>query len=309
LRATLARLPLSFAISLSNPSVLPISVLVSTVNGTATSGSDFTALSNQLVEFAPGEQHKTIILDVAGDSIQEPNETFGVQLFTPVNARLGVGSATGTIVDDDAGGPGSNVLTFVEPDGDAVTVSVSGTKLNAEDITFAEDGSIAVIDLTRFATVQQAIGGKPLNLSIGVKAAGGFGDGFTKVGLLNATGVGLGKVMLRGDLGQFLAGNGTGKAAVKSLSITGDLGSSSLSELSKIVGGINKLSVGGALNKGAVQVDGKIGTVVIKGDFVGDARSRCCLRLQPLHRKASTISSLKVGQCLVVSCWRTASGA
>ena len=46
-----------------------------TVNGTATSGSDYIAKSGTLT-FNPGETKKTITIEVKGDSKKEANETF-----------------------------------------------------------------------------------------------------------------------------------------------------------------------------------------------------------------------------------------
>ncbi|HJU41709.1 MAG TPA: hypothetical protein VJ691_02805, partial [Vicinamibacterales bacterium] len=48
---------------------------------------------------------KTISVVVNGDTTAEPNETFTVTLSNPVNAVIGDGSGTGTILNDDAAGP------------------------------------------------------------------------------------------------------------------------------------------------------------------------------------------------------------
>src|SRR5688500_15532061 len=53
-------MPFSFPITLSESSVNSVSVLVSTDDGSATADGDFTALTNELVVFAPGETSKSV---------------------------------------------------------------------------------------------------------------------------------------------------------------------------------------------------------------------------------------------------------
>ena len=50
-----------------------------------------------------GDSSKTVSVTVAGDNVDEPNETFTVTLSNPSSsATIGDGTATGTITDDDA---------------------------------------------------------------------------------------------------------------------------------------------------------------------------------------------------------------
>ena len=93
--------PMTFAVTLDQPSVLPVSVGFQTANGTAIGGSDFQA-ANGTVLFAPGETSKTISIQVIGDATAELDETFTVPLSTPTNAAIADGTATGTIRNDDA---------------------------------------------------------------------------------------------------------------------------------------------------------------------------------------------------------------
>ncbi len=59
-------------------------------------------LPGTFVTFAPGETAKVITVNVAGDTIGEPNETFSVTLSNPTNtAVIGTATATGTIQNDD----------------------------------------------------------------------------------------------------------------------------------------------------------------------------------------------------------------
>jgi Ca2+-binding RTX toxin-like protein len=80
----------------------PVTVDFATANGTATAGSDFTAVSGTLT-FAPGETSKTVGVPVTDDAAAEPGETFEVVLGSPRGATLdGTGRTTAGIVDDDA---------------------------------------------------------------------------------------------------------------------------------------------------------------------------------------------------------------
>jgi uncharacterized repeat protein (TIGR01451 family) len=71
---------------------------------TANEGFDFVATQGTLT-FRAGETVKTFSVPVIGDTLDEGDETFGVQLFNPINATIDRAVATGTIVDDDHGGP------------------------------------------------------------------------------------------------------------------------------------------------------------------------------------------------------------
>lgn len=76
------------------------SVDYTTEDVTARAGTDYTARSGTLV-FAPGEKTKTITVPVAGDTQDEPDETFRLVLSNPADAVLARAVATGTIVNDD----------------------------------------------------------------------------------------------------------------------------------------------------------------------------------------------------------------
>ena len=91
------------------------SVLFKTANGSATAGSDYTAVS-QAVSFAVGETSKTVSVPILEDSLVEGAETVSLTLSSPSSgATLGSPSAaTLTIQDNDTasgGGSGSNTGT------------------------------------------------------------------------------------------------------------------------------------------------------------------------------------------------------
>jgi hypothetical protein len=83
-----------------------ISVNVASGGGSASAGSDYTALS-QTVSWADGDSAaKTVALVVMDDSADEQNETVTLTLSAATGgASLGTGTATVTIVDDDVTPP------------------------------------------------------------------------------------------------------------------------------------------------------------------------------------------------------------
>jgi chitinase len=91
---------LRFTVSLSAASGKKVTVSVSTANGTARAGSDYTARTATLT-FNPGVTSQTFTVTVLGDKAKEANETLYAVLSKPVNATLGTAKATGTIKNDD----------------------------------------------------------------------------------------------------------------------------------------------------------------------------------------------------------------
>lgn len=89
-----------FTVTLSPSSTTAVTVQYATANDTATAGSDYTAASGTLT-FNPGETEKQINISVSGDTDDELDETFIVQLSNPTNADLLDATAVGVIIDDD----------------------------------------------------------------------------------------------------------------------------------------------------------------------------------------------------------------
>lgn len=91
---------LSFPLTLSGPSAIPVSVGVSTVNGTAIAGTDYTSTSGT-VTFAAGQTSATFTVPVIDNSIHQPDRTLSAVLGNPVATTIGTASAAGTILDDE----------------------------------------------------------------------------------------------------------------------------------------------------------------------------------------------------------------
>ena len=103
----------SVTVRLSRASDQVVTVSYATADGTATSPADYTAASGT-VTFAPGETTKTIAVSIVGDAVDEPDETFTVNLSSPGNATIVDGQAIVTIADDDPPGPNENTRMAVD---------------------------------------------------------------------------------------------------------------------------------------------------------------------------------------------------
>ncbi len=113
-----------------------VSVLFTTLPGTATAGPDYTPTAG-LVLFGPGETAKVTTVPVSEDAIVEGSETVDLLLISPVvvnrpdsTAVLGLSTATLTIVDNDFL-PGEFTLVvasnFVNEGAGLVTITVLRT--------------------------------------------------------------------------------------------------------------------------------------------------------------------------------------
>ncbi|RMG36627.1 MAG: hypothetical protein D6725_10320, partial [Planctomycetota bacterium] len=102
-----------FTVTLSESSDVPIDVDYATSDGTATAGSDYVAAAGTL-RFDPGVTVQTISIEIIGDTVIEPDETFFVTLTVANSDFVSVlaGTGQGTIVDDDNPGPANVGLNF-----------------------------------------------------------------------------------------------------------------------------------------------------------------------------------------------------
>ncbi|NQV69649.1 MAG: DUF4347 domain-containing protein [Pseudohongiella sp.] len=135
----------TFTVTRSGATGGTTTVNYATANGTALSGSDYTAKSGSL-SFAPGETSKTIAVSVTDDTAVESSEAFTVGLSNIADASSSAESITdnsgaGTISDNDSAG-----LTLT---GTTLTTSETGTnasftvKLNSQpsgDVTVTVTG-------------------------------------------------------------------------------------------------------------------------------------------------------------------------
>ncbi len=91
----------SFSVTLSPGSAQTVTVDYVAVSDTAMLGSDFQPSSGTLT-FGPGETQKSITVLVNGDTTQEPDRTFFVNLSKPSGGvTISKAQGTGTIINDD----------------------------------------------------------------------------------------------------------------------------------------------------------------------------------------------------------------
>lgn len=111
---------LTFTVSLSSaPVFTPVTIDYATSDGTATTPADYNATTGT-VTFGVGETSKPVLVPIVNDSLDENDETLSLTLSNAVNAIIqpGQGTATGTILDDDAPPTVSiaNAVAVTEPD-------------------------------------------------------------------------------------------------------------------------------------------------------------------------------------------------
>jgi hypothetical protein len=165
----------TFTVTLTPASTQTVTVAYATADGTAKSGSDYTAVAGTLT-FAPGATTQTVAVSVLGDLLDEANETFTVNLSGPTNAVASTTPGTGTIVDNNDPSPsiaigdtsvsegnsgtktGSLVVSLSAPSGLTITVNyatANGTAAAGSDyvttsgtLTFAPGVTSSSIPIT-----------------------------------------------------------------------------------------------------------------------------------------------------------------
>ena len=174
----------------------------------------------------------------------------------------------------------ANLVTYTDPEGDLV--SVSSTK----PIFFHALGAFTFVNSglgQQLETLNLPNTAAGAAISITAARANGNGDGWVNVGFINASGIDLLSVNVKGDLGKINAGDATtttpaiGGLTLHSLGIFGGSTQATPSSTSNILGGISTLTINGDmvgasinLTGGANNVDGTLGTVIINGSIIGD---------------------------------------
>jgi large repetitive protein len=161
-----------FTVSLSAASGQTVTVNFATADASATA-SDYAATSGTLT-FAPGETSKTITVSVKGDTNDEFNETFNVNLSGQTNATIADGTGVGTIVDDD-GSPALSVTGASDSEGSAdgaiVVVALSTPSALEVRVTFSTANGTAHAGADYTAQNQTIIfaPGQPLSKAITIQ--------------------------------------------------------------------------------------------------------------------------------------------
>ena len=121
-----------FDVTASSSSTNPISVDFTTTDGSA-GANDYNPAGGTLI-FAPGETAKQVTVQVIGDTLSEPSETFRVNLSDATGGPIVDAVGLGTITDDDSGG---SVLPSLAVANVTVTEGNSGTTSAAFNVTLS----------------------------------------------------------------------------------------------------------------------------------------------------------------------------
>ena len=157
-----------------------IMVRYKTINGSATSGSDYVAVTAGTLIIAASQNSGVINITINGDTIVEANETFSVMIAlpSPANTKLVRAMATGTILNDDAAPTKINTATTVTSSlnpsqlGQRVTFTVrvrtaSGSTIPAGTITLKDgattlgSGALNAQGMAALTTSRLSIGTHP----------------------------------------------------------------------------------------------------------------------------------------------------
>jgi hypothetical protein len=112
-----------FTVTLSSPSGRRVIANYSTRNGTASAGVDYTPQTEQVI-FEIGETTKQIPIQVLGDTLNEADEAFFVDLISGENATFDRSTASCTILDNDPL-PSVTVNNLVVTEGDDGSIPAS----------------------------------------------------------------------------------------------------------------------------------------------------------------------------------------
>lgn len=90
-----------FTVTLAPAKAVPVTVKYATADDTAIAGSDFVAVAATTLTFVAGETSKVVVVNVKGDTVTEPDETFKVNLTAASGAPITDNQGIGTILNDD----------------------------------------------------------------------------------------------------------------------------------------------------------------------------------------------------------------
>ena len=149
----------TFVVALSGPTSQPVSFSFATSNGTATAASDYIGASGALT-FAPGEVEKPVVVLVNGDTVDETQETYFLDISNVQNATVSSSRGNGFIIDDD--GPTVSINDV------SVTEGNSGTKAATFTVTLSGPSveAIAVRVITTPGTATAASDYNSINLVV-----------------------------------------------------------------------------------------------------------------------------------------------
>ena len=160
-----------FTVSLSSAASTVVTVNYATANGTATAGTDYTAIPPTTLTFNPGETSKTITVPVNGDNQVELNETFFLNLSNlqanGSNVTLADNQGQGTINNDDSASIAITDVTITEGNSGTTNAVFTVTLSNAVDTAVTVNYATANGTATTTDNDYTAIATTPLTFNAG----------------------------------------------------------------------------------------------------------------------------------------------
>jgi len=164
-----------FTVSLSSASGVAATVNYATADNTALAPGDYTATSGTLT-FPPGTTSQSVTVLVKGDVLDEPDETYFVNLTAPTSATISDNQGLGTITDDDTP-PAISIHDVSVPEGNIgyvfanlqVTLSSASGRIVMVDFATADNTATSPDDYTsRSGTLTFPPGTKTQTITVSV---------------------------------------------------------------------------------------------------------------------------------------------
>ncbi len=188
----------AFTVGLSAASGRVVSGTASTANGTATAGSDYTALLNAQWSIAAGATTTTVSVSITGDAIDEADETFALTLAGLVNAATSGNDlqGLGTIVDDDSA-PAVAIGDRSCTEGDAgvatcafsLSLTAASGRVVSGTASTANGTAVAGSDYTAVVNAPWSIAAGATTTSVNVSITGDLTDEPDETLVLNLAGL------------------------------------------------------------------------------------------------------------------------
>lgn len=137
---------MTFTISLSAAATKLVKLKASTLNSSATAGTDFVGFTDQEIIFNPGETTKTITVTINGDNVAEADELFAVSLTNAEGAVITDSQAQGRILSDEIVyrlTPGATTIN--ESDGNKI-ITYTVTRALANGVTGTPEQLAALLN-------------------------------------------------------------------------------------------------------------------------------------------------------------------
>ena len=132
----------SFPLRLSGPSFAPVTVQFTTADHTALASFDY-ARTQGSVTFAPGQTLLNVTVPVLGDTVDESDETFFLNLIGVTGATLADAQGVGTVIEDDDRPP-TVTIDDVQPDPRTTAIDAATIRFS-EPVSGFDIGDLALL--------------------------------------------------------------------------------------------------------------------------------------------------------------------